>query len=74
MDWLEFAKEVGRCIIEQRGGGCFTQERFALVSSVDRTYLHKVENGEVNFTLRILSRISRCLRLSIYELISMGNV
>lgn len=74
MHWLVFAQKVGESIIKQRCRSCFTQEKFALNSSVDRTYLHKVEQGRVNVSLRILRRIARCLGISVYELISVGNV
>jgi transcriptional regulator with XRE-family HTH domain len=74
MHYPLIAKQVGESIVKQRDSSCFTQERFALSSLVDRTYLHKVENGRVNVTLRILCRIARCLRISVYELICVGNI
>ncbi len=57
----DLAKELGkqiRCARKARG---ISQENLALMCRVDRSYMGRIERGEVNLTLENLYQIARSL-------------
>ncbi len=47
-----------------------SQEEFALVCGLDRTYISGLERGTRNPTLKVLHQIAKSLNVSISELLS----
>ena len=60
---------VIRRLRERRG---YSQDRFAVVIGVHRTYMGHLERGTVNPTLRTLDLVARGLDLSIPELLTLA--
>ena len=61
-------KLLGTRIRELRMNIGFSQEKFALVIGMDRTYLASVENGHRNISVRNIKKIADGLGISISEL------
>lgn len=57
-------EQVGMRIRELRTRKGFSQEKLALESEIDRTYLAGIENGRRNPTLKSLEKILRTLEIS----------
>lgn len=47
----------------------FSQERLAYESGIDRSYVGKVERGQVNLTIDMLYKLSACLECSPKDLL-----
>ncbi len=62
-------KRLGEIIISSRKRKKFSQEKLALLSDVDRTYLARIEEGKANPTIKTLHKISRILRVKIRTLL-----
>lgn len=41
-----------------------SQERFALLAGINRSYMGRIERGEVNASLDLIERISKAFRIS----------
>lgn len=54
---------VGRNLRAYRKGRGLSQEEFADVLGVHRTYMGGIERGERNLTLKSVERIARCIDL-----------
>tara|TARA_R110002094_G_scaffold163439_2_gene147973 strand:+ start:469 stop:705 length:237 start_codon:yes stop_codon:yes gene_type:complete len=52
---------LGRRLVEIRRAKGFTQEQLAYASGIDRSYMGKIERGQVNLTLKKLYIIAHCL-------------
>ena len=59
-----------RAFRQERG---LSQEAFADVLGVHRTYMGGIERGERNLTLKSLERVATVLRVSPIELLSKGD-
>ena len=59
---------IGERIRELRIKKGFSQEKLALLSDLDRTYIPSIENGKRNISITVLERISNALGMSISEL------
>jgi transcriptional regulator with XRE-family HTH domain len=46
-----------------------SQEQLALLSEIDRTYLARIEEGKANPSIKILYKLSRILRVKLYDLL-----
>lgn len=57
----QLAKIVGDKIREQRKAQSISQDALALACKVDRSYMGRIERGEVNITLEKLYRIASAL-------------
>lgn len=64
-----FYKRLGLRISSERKLRDFTQERLALLTGIDRTYLARIEEGKANPSLKIIYKIARLLRLKVCELL-----
>lgn len=62
-------KHIGCRIVEERKFRAYTQEDLAFLCNMDRTYLARIESGKANPSIRVLNKISRKLRVKIYELL-----
>ena len=60
--------EFGRRVRELRRQRGHSQERFAALSGLDRSYYGSVERGERNISLDNISAIARALEVPIREL------
>ncbi|ABP78358.1 transcriptional regulator, Cro/CI family [Stutzerimonas stutzeri A1501] len=54
----QLAKALGGKIREQRKARGFSQDALALACKVDRSYMGRIERGEVNITVEKLYRIA----------------
>tara|TARA_R110000823_G_scaffold314601_1_gene444099 strand:+ start:368 stop:616 length:249 start_codon:yes stop_codon:yes gene_type:complete len=52
---------LGRRLVEIRKSKGFTQEQLAYTSGIDRSYVGKIERGQVNLTVKKLYIIAGCL-------------
>ena len=59
----DLQRNVGRNLRAYRRARGLSQEKFADVLSVHRTYMGGIERGERNLTLRSVERIARCIEL-----------
>jgi len=57
-------KRIGERIVSARKNRGISQETLALVSEIDRTYLARIEQGNVNPSIKVLHKISRHLHIS----------
>jgi transcriptional regulator with XRE-family HTH domain len=55
------AKELGKKIRQARKAKGFSQDVFALICQVDRSYMGRIERGEVNITVEKLYQIAKSL-------------
>ncbi|CEP35457.1 Putative uncharacterized protein [Halomonas sp. R57-5] len=60
MEELAFA--IGKNIREKRRANGLPQDRFALVAGIDRSYMGRIERGEVSITVEKLYRIAAALQ------------
>lgn len=65
---------IGQAIRELRAEAGLSQEALAHEAGVDRSYMGGIERGEHNMTIINLLRISRCLRISVSELLHRAGV
>jgi transcriptional regulator with XRE-family HTH domain len=59
----------GRNLREIRKSKGFSQERLAHEAGIDRSYVGKIERGEVNITIEKIYLLSNCLRCRPVELL-----
>ncbi len=52
---------LGAKLVEVRKSKGFTQEQLAYASGIDRSYVGKIERGQVNLTIKKLYILSECL-------------
>lgn len=70
--WMPKSKDVlvsfGHRVRELRTAQGYSQEGFAAVCGLDRTYMGGIERGERNVALRNIGKIAEALGISIAEL------
>lgn len=59
----ELALSIGSKIRETRKNISISQEQLALLTAIDRSYLGRIERGEVSITVEKLYQISRTLNV-----------
>lgn len=52
---------LGTRLVEVRKSKGFTQEQLAYASGIDRSYVGKIERGQVNLTVKKLYVLAHCL-------------
>ncbi|MBY5938096.1 helix-turn-helix domain-containing protein [Marinobacter nauticus] len=52
---------LGAKLVEVRKSRGFTQEQLAYASGIDRSYVGKIERGQVNLTIKKLYILAECL-------------
>ncbi len=65
-----FGKKT-RKLREARG---WSQEKFASICGLDRTYIGSVERGERNISLINIFKIAKCLEVTPYELLNFSDL
>ncbi|MBQ6167607.1 MAG: helix-turn-helix transcriptional regulator [Muribaculaceae bacterium] len=58
----------GKRVAELRKKAGYSQERFAFICEVDRTYIGTIERGEKSPTLNTIDKIAKALNISKSEL------
>ena len=61
-------EKFGNRVKELRQSRNLSQEKFALLIDMDRTYLASVESGKRNISLENIHKIACGLEISLYEL------
>ncbi len=65
----DIAVEIGLLIRQQRKAQSLSQESLAAKSQIDRSYMGRIERGEVNITVKALWDISAALGVPVKMLI-----
>ena len=60
--------KIGQRIKKMRIEKGLSQERLALLSDLDRTYIPSIENGKRNISITVLEKLSNALDISVSEL------
>jgi transcriptional regulator with XRE-family HTH domain len=68
MEKEALAKNFGASVRRLRSEKGYSQERFAEVCRIDRSYMGMIERGEVNVTLVMVIKLARGLRMSLVDL------
>ncbi len=66
---LELSIEIGQLIRKKRKEKKITQEALALQCGIDRSYIGRIERGEVNLTVEKLYEIATVLEVDMKELL-----
>ncbi len=64
-----FYKRLGQKLILARDRKKISQKSLSQLSSVHRTYINRIENGQANPTLKALFKIANALKMSLYSLL-----
>ncbi|MEG2263140.1 MAG: helix-turn-helix transcriptional regulator [Acinetobacter sp.] len=65
----ELSVAIGHLIRNQRNQQKLTQESLALQCGIDRSYMGRIERGEVNLTVEKLYEIASALKINPKELL-----
>lgn len=65
----ELTVSFGLKVREQRKLKKITQEQLALLCNIDRSYMGRIERGEVNITLEKIYEIASALKISVKNLL-----
>lgn len=65
----ELSTEIGRLLRKKRVEKKITQEALALQCGIDRSYLGRIERGEVNITVLKLYELASVLQIDAKELL-----
>lgn len=65
----ELSIAIGHLIRNKRTGLKITQESLALQCGIDRSYMGRIERGEVNITVEKLYEIANTLEVDISDLL-----
>ncbi|ELB2004662.1 helix-turn-helix domain-containing protein [Vibrio vulnificus] len=65
----KLAAAVGKCIVKMRKSKGLSQEKLALQAGIDRSYVGRVERGEVNLTVEKLYNLAEALGCDVKELL-----
>ncbi|EGR2511287.1 helix-turn-helix domain-containing protein [Vibrio cholerae] len=65
----KLASAVGKCIVKMRKSKGLSQEKLALQAGIDRSYVGRVERGEVNLTVEKLYNFAEALGCDVKELL-----
>ena len=71
-NWLQMSElsiVIGQLIRKKRIEKRTTQESLALQCSIDRSYIGRIERGEVNLTVEKLYEIASVLEVDVRELL-----
>ncbi|WP_179990867.1 MULTISPECIES: helix-turn-helix domain-containing protein [unclassified Acinetobacter] len=65
----ELSTEIGRLLRKKRAEKKISQEALALQCGIDRSYLGRIERGEVNITVLKLYELASVLQIDAKELL-----
>ena len=68
-----FLQKVGESISLSRKNQGLTQERLSELSGLDRSYIGRIERGEVNYSLVVLYKIARALGISVADILEVED-
>lgn len=68
MEKEALAKNFGVLVRRLRSEKGYSQERFAEVCRIDRSYMGMIERGEINVTLAMVVKLARGLEVSVVDL------
>lgn len=68
MEREALARRFGGLVRRLRLGQGYSQERFAEVCQIDRSYMGMIERGEVNVTLAMIVKMADGLGISLVDL------
>ncbi|MDO8272043.1 MAG: helix-turn-helix transcriptional regulator [Gammaproteobacteria bacterium] len=66
---MDLALLLGKRIRDKRKSAGIAQESLALACGLDRSYMGRIERGEVNITVMSLCQIAQALNCSAQELL-----
>jgi transcriptional regulator with XRE-family HTH domain len=66
---IDILKALGARVREERIKRGLSQEKFAELADVHRTYVGMIERGEKNISLRNLEKIAKALDLPLHSLL-----
>ena len=66
---IDLAQQIGHAIRSCRVEQKISQEKLALLCNIDRSYLGRIERGEVNPTLEKIYELSKSLCIDIKDLL-----
>lgn len=66
---IDLAQKIGYAIRSCRIEQNITQEKLALLCNIDRSYVGRIERGEVNITVLKLYEIAKNLQVAPYDLL-----
>tara|TARA_Y100000588_G_scaffold392274_1_gene503542 strand:+ start:491 stop:754 length:264 start_codon:yes stop_codon:yes gene_type:complete len=61
--------KIGKIIRELRASQGYSQEEFAAISGLGRTYMGRIERGEQNISIQNLIRVALALKVEVGALI-----
>ena len=64
----ELTVSFGLLVREQRKLKKISQEKLALLCNIDRSYMGRIERGEVNITLEKIYEIAKALEIDISDI------
>lgn len=67
-------KKLGSAIRSKREEAGHSQEEFASICDVHRTYIGSIERGERNLSLKNIINIASALKISSSELLELANL
>lgn len=67
---VSFAKRFGMEIRKEREKHKLSQEEFAAMAGIHRTYISSIELGKVDPSLGVAKRVARALGMKLSEIIS----
>lgn len=65
----ELSIAFGQLVRKHRKEKNISQEKLALLCNIDRSYMGRIERGEVNITLERLYELADALKISVSELL-----
>jgi transcriptional regulator with XRE-family HTH domain len=65
---MNLQEKFGKVIQELRIERNLSQEKLALNSDIDRTYISDIEKGKRNISLDIIQKLSKTLQISLADL------
>lgn len=69
----ELSIAFGQLVRKHRKEKNISQEKLALLCNIDRSYMGRIERGEVNITLERLYELSNALEVDVRELLPQGK-
>jgi len=69
----DLAIYFGKALRKARKSRGISQENLALTAEIDRSYVGRIERGEVNITLEKAFELAKALNCDICELVPCGN-
>jgi transcriptional regulator with XRE-family HTH domain len=67
---MDIKKEVGKKVKTLRLEKGWSQEKLALMSDLDRTYIPSIEAGKRNISICVIEKIANALKITPMELLN----